>query len=168
MTTWLTDREQTAWLRLIAVVELLPGALEAQLRRDADLSHFEYYVLAMLSESPDRTLPMTALARRTNGSLSRVSHVVRRLVERGFVDRRPSARDGRITEVVLTDPGYDKVVAAAPGHVSAVREQVIDALTPGQVDQLAAIMDAVLRRIDPDGSMTGSWVPPDGPGTPLP
>jgi len=160
MTTWLTDREQSAWLRLMAVVEILPAALEAQLRRDAGLSHFEYYVLAMLSEAPVRTLPMTALARRTNGSLSRLSHVVRRLVERGFAVRTPSQQDGRITEVGLTDDGYAKVVATAPGHVATVREVVIDALTPDQVGQLAAIMDALLARIDPDGSMTGPWIGP--------
>lgn len=163
MTTWLTDREQTAWMRLIAVVELLPGVLEAQLRRDADLSHFEYFLLAMLSEAPDRTLPMTALARRTNGSVSRVSHVVRRLAGREFVERRTSARDARITEVALTEAGYSKVVCTAPGHVTAVRRQVIDALSAEQVDQLASIMDAVLGRIDPDGAMT-DWVRPVGPG----
>ena len=52
---WLTDDERVAWVRLAAVVELLPGVLDSQLRRDADLSHFEYFVLAMLSEAPGRT-----------------------------------------------------------------------------------------------------------------
>lgn len=163
MTTWLTDREQTAWVRLIAVVELLPGALETQLRRDAGLSHFEYFTLAMLSEAPDRTLPMTGLARRTNSTLSRLSHVVRRLAGYGFVVRAPSARDGRITEVGLTEAGYAKVVATAPGHVATVRAQVIDALTPKQVDQLAGIMDAVLARVDPNGAMTDGWTRPGVP-----
>lgn len=163
MTTWLSDREQIAWLRLIAVVELLPGALEAQLRRDADLSHFEYFVLAMLSEAPDRTLPMTALSRRANGSLSRVSHAVRRLADRGFVRRGSDPKDGRITVVSLTGDGFDKVVTTAPGHVDRVREQVIEALTPAQVDQLADIMGAVLGRIDPAGEMT-DWVRPARPG----
>ena len=160
MTTWLTDREQTAWVRLIAVVELLPGALETQLRRDAGLSHFEYFTLAMLSEAPDRTLPMTGLARRTNSTLSRLSHVVRRLAGWGFVVRAPSARDGRITEVGLTEAGYAKVVATAPGHVATVRALVVDALTAEQVDQLTGIMDAVLARVDPAGAMTDAWTRP--------
>ena len=51
---WLTDDERVAWVRLAAVLELLPGVLDTQLRRDADLSHFEYFVLAMLSEAPGR------------------------------------------------------------------------------------------------------------------
>lgn len=35
--------------------------------------------------------------------------------------------------------------------------------TAEQVDQQAAIMDAVLSRIDPDAAMT-DWVRPVGPG----
>src|SRR6187431_1564696 len=122
---WLSADELSAWKKLIAVVELLPGTLESQLQRDSGLSHFEYFTLAMLSEAPDRTLPMTGLARRTNSTLSRLSHVVRRLAGWGFVVRAPSARDGRITEVGLTESGYAKVVATAPGHVATVRAQVI-------------------------------------------
>src|SRR5690349_21438260 len=96
-TPWLDTAEREAWLRLIAVVELLPGALDAQLRRDAGLTHFEYYVLAMLSEAPERTLRMTSLAQRTNATLPRLSHVVRRLEDRGLVERFPCLEDGRAT-----------------------------------------------------------------------
>src|SRR3954470_12630381 len=129
-TRWLADDEQAAWIRLIAVVELLPGVLDSQLRRDADLSHFEYFLLAMLSEAPERTLRMTALAVRTNATLPRLPHVVRRLEDRGLVERFPCPEDGRATNARLTEEGWAKVVATAPGHVQTVREHVIDALTP--------------------------------------
>lgn len=151
---WLDETQLDAWVKLIAVVELLPGVLDHQLRRDAGLTHFEYFVLAMLSEASDRTLRMTALAQRTNATLPRLSHVVRRLEERGLVERRPCPEDGRATNAVLTDEGWAEVVEAAPGHVATVRRHVIDALTPAQVDQLAAIADALLGRLDPDGHMT--------------
>ena len=35
-TNWLTRDELAAWVRLTAVLELLPGVLDTQLRRDAD------------------------------------------------------------------------------------------------------------------------------------
>ena len=76
---WLTAEEMRAWLRLVAVTELLPSALDTQLRRDAGLTHFDYFVLSRLSEAPERTLRMTALAQGTNATLPRLSHVVRRL-----------------------------------------------------------------------------------------
>lgn len=151
MTNWLDDRQRAAWVRLAAVVELLPAALDSQLRRDADLTHFDYFVLAMLSEAPESTLRMTALARSTNATLPRLSHVVRRLEERGFVERFPCPEDGRATNARLTAEGWDKVRATAPGHVATVRHHVIDALTPEQLDQLGDICEAVLGRLDPDG-----------------
>jgi DNA-binding MarR family transcriptional regulator len=148
---WLTDEERIAWVRLAAVLELLPGVLDTQLRRDSDLTHFEYFVLAMLSEAPGRTLRMTSLAARTNATLPRLSHVVRRLEDRGLVRRFPCPEDGRATNAQLTDAGWEKIVAAAPGHVATVRQQVIDALSPEQVGQLAEITAAILGRVDPDG-----------------
>lgn len=148
---WLDDDELTAWIRLVGVVELLPGVLDAQLRRDAGLSHFEYFVLAMLSEAPQRTLRMTALAARTNATLPRLSHVVRRLEERGLVERSACPQDARATNARLTDDGWERLRTTAPSHVETVREHVIDALTPEQVGQLGRIAEAILGRLDPDG-----------------
>ena len=156
-TRWLDDEEIAAWTRFIAVVELLPGALDSQLRRDAGLTHFEYFTLAMLSEAPERTLRMTALATRTNATLPRLSHVVSRLETRGLVEREACTDDRRATDVRLTTTGWAAIVAAAPGHVATVRELVVDALTGAQVRQLGEISDALLERLDPSGAMTAPY-----------
>ena len=153
-TTWLDDAQHAAWVKLVAVVELLPGVLDTQLRRDAGLTHFEYFVLAMLSEAPERTLRMTSLAQRTNATLPRLSHVVRRLEDRDLLQRFPCPEDGRATTARLTHEGWATVVAAAPGHVANVRRHVIDALSPAQVGQLDAIASSLLGQLDPDGHMT--------------
>lgn len=155
MTRWLDDREIGAWMRLAAVVELLPGVLESQLKRDSDLSHFEYWVLSMLSEAPKRTLRMSDLASRTSATLPRLSHVVQRLEERGFVTRVACPSDRRATNAKLTAAGWKKVVAAAPGHVENVRQAVIDQLTPEQLTQLAGIADRILQQVSPD---TAQWI----------
>jgi DNA-binding MarR family transcriptional regulator len=151
---WLSSEERAVWVRLSAVLELLPGVLDSQLRRDAGLTYFEYYLLAMLSEAPDRTLRMTALAQRTNATLPRLSHVVRRLEDRGLVTRFPCLEDGRATNAQLTDAGWDAVVDAAPGHVTTVRHHVVGALSPRQLHQLGDVADALLSRLDPQGRMT--------------
>jgi len=150
---WLDDAERAAWLRLIGMVELLPVALDSHMRQQAGLTHFEYYVLAMLSEAPERTLRMTALAARTNATLPRLSHVVRRLEDRNLVERFPCPEDGRATNARLTDTGWEKVRTTAPKHVGEVRRLVFDALTPEQVDRLTEIAGAVLARLDPDGTL---------------
>ena len=149
---WLDADERAAWLSLAGVVTLLPGALDAQLQRDAGLSHFEYMVLAMLSERPNRTVRMSELAALANGSLSRLSHVARRLEEQGYLVREACTEDRRATNAILTDTGYAKVVATAPGHVEAVRRLVFDALSPEQRGQLQTIGERILGRVNPGGS----------------
>jgi DNA-binding MarR family transcriptional regulator len=79
-----------------------------------------------------------------------MSHVVNRLEKRGWVRRTPDPADGRYTLATLTDDGWDKVVATAPGHVEAVRSLVFDSLTRTQTRQLSDIGHRVLRAIDPD------------------
>ena len=151
---WLSEDERAAWVQLAAVTELLPGVLDSQLRRDADLTFYEYYVLAMLSEAPERTLQMTALAARTNATLSRLSHVVTRLADRGLVERFTCPEDRPATNARLTATGWAKVQESAPGHVVTVREHVIDRLTVDQIRQLSAITRALLTSLDPDGNLT--------------
>lgn len=151
---WLSREEQDAWLPFAGTLFRLPAALDAQLQRDAGLTHFEYLVLATLSETPDRTRRMSELAVFVNGSLSRLSHVVKRLEQRGWVRREPCPEDGRYTNAILTDAGWDKLVATAPGHVDAVRRLVIDVLSTSQLGQLRDIGQRILHGIDSDATVS--------------
>lgn len=153
---WLSDAERVAWVKFAAILELLPKALDAQLIRDEELTHFDYFTLAMLSEAPDRTLRMTRLAARTNATLPRLSRVVSRLEESGLIERSLCAEDRRATNATLTALGWERVVHAAPGHVENVRAFVLDVLTPAQLAELSTIASRLLSRLDPDGRMTAS------------
>ena len=161
---WLSAEEQQTWLSLVGILTLLSPALDAQLQRDAGISHFEYQVLAMLSEAPERTARMSRLAVLANGSLSRLSHGVSRLERRGWVERRPDADDGRYTLAVLTDAGWEKVVATAPGHVAEVRRLVLDPLTKAQQRHALEISHRILHAIDPSDVCTGGRGRPDTTG----
>lgn len=150
---WLDDAEQRAWRQLAAVILKLPSELDRQLQRDAGMSHFEYWVIALLSEAPDRSLRMSHLAAQANASLSRLSHVVSRLEGRGWVTRQPCPDDARATLAMLTEAGWREVVAAAPGHVAVVRALVFDGLDREEIDALASLCTTILERID--GPSTG-------------
>jgi DNA-binding MarR family transcriptional regulator len=149
---WLDDDQQRTWRAWLTVAELLPRALDAQLQRDAGISHAAYVVLAMLSESPSRSRRMSDLARRANQSQSRLSHTVARLEERGWVRRERSPDDGRGNLAVLTDAGWDVVRSVAPGHVDAVRAALFDPLTAEQAEALGDVLDTLVERLDPDHS----------------
>ncbi|MGZ6826964.1 MAG: MarR family winged helix-turn-helix transcriptional regulator [Mycobacteriales bacterium] len=152
MTQWLTEDEQRAWLAWLGATELLMGALDAQLQRDAGFPHAYYAILAQLSAAPERTLRMSDLASVVNASPSRLSHAVSKLEERGWVHRRACPTDGRSTLATLTDEGFAVLERTAPGHVAAVRANLVDRLTPEQVGQLEQICNAVLDGLDPSGA----------------
>ncbi len=131
-TRWLTPDEMETWFALSLLLAKLPSALGAQLQRDSDLSFVEYYVLAGLSDQPDRTMRMSNLAILANSELSRLSHLMRRLERRGLVRREPDPDDGRYTNAILTSAGLDHLTQAAPGHVAQVRELVFESLSPAE------------------------------------
>jgi DNA-binding MarR family transcriptional regulator len=149
---WLTASELESWLSLVRLLTWLPWSIDQQLRRDSKLRMVEYQVLAMLSESPDRTMRMSALADVTNASLSRLSHVVERLERRRFVRRTPDLTDGRYTKAILTDKGFETLAAAAPGHVRHLRSLVIDVLSPEQLRRVGDDAARITARIDTLGA----------------
>ena len=142
-TRWLTPHEQGAWRAYLEMTRLLFDTLDRELQRDAGMPHAYYVLLVALSEAPERTLRMSELAEQTQSSRSRLSHAVARLEEAGWVRREACDTDKRGAVAVLTEAGYRKLVAAAPGHVSGVRRHLFDRLTAEQVVQLRTISEAV-------------------------
>ena len=147
---WLNAEERQTWLALVSMLIRVPSALDTQLQRDSGISHFEYQVLAGLSEAPRRTLRMSTLALLAEGSLPRLSQAVSRLEKRGWVRRIPDPADGRYTLAILTDAGWNKVAETAPGHVEEVRRLIFDPLTKAQTRQLRDIGRRIMGAIDPD------------------
>ncbi|GAA3565444.1 MarR family transcriptional regulator [Amycolatopsis ultiminotia] len=126
---WPDDDEHAAWINLVKVLLTLPGALESQLLRDADLTLLGYMILARLSVLPDRTLQMSDIAVMAGGSLPRISHAVKRLEDRGWVVRTVRTGQGRRSTVAtLTEQGRQHLEAAAPAHVENVRRLVVEPL----------------------------------------
>jgi DNA-binding MarR family transcriptional regulator len=145
---WLTADQEAAWRAFASVLVRLPWALEYQLQRDAGLSFIEYHALAMLSETPDHTRRMSDLAAVTNASLSRLSHLIKKLEGRGFVRRETDPTDGRYTNAVLTTAGHEYLIASAPAHVATVRQLVIDPLTKAELRQLHEAAERILRQVE--------------------
>lgn len=146
---WLDHDELRAWMYLVALVEALPAALDAQLKRDAGLNRFEYMILVGLSDSPDRTMAMSQLALAATGSLSRLSHAVSRLESKGWVERRATGT-GRQMDVRLTDTGFARLQEIAPGHVREARRLVVDTLPRQDLLALGRSAGAILRTVSPE------------------
>ncbi|GAA4844522.1 MarR family winged helix-turn-helix transcriptional regulator [Luteimicrobium xylanilyticum] len=157
--TTLVGDDLETWAALATVLEWLPAALDTQLQRDAQLTHFEYGVLYALSTAPGRTLRMSVLAGYANSTLSRLSRAATRLEAKGWLRRTPDPEDGRYTLALLTDLGRQKVDDATPGHTETVHRLVLDRLTQPQTRQLREISRRIARAIRDDGA----WSPPAAP-----
>ncbi|MFD5825830.1 MarR family winged helix-turn-helix transcriptional regulator [Lentzea sp. NPDC060358] len=145
---WLNAEEKDAWTGLVSVLLLMPGRLEAPLQ-ESGLSLFDYLVLSHVSEAPGRRIRMSELAVLANGSLSRLSNVVKRFEQRGWVERYPDPENGRYTIASLTDEGFAVVEAAAPVHLRAVRQFVLDPLTAEDRQALTRIAAKLRVTIPP-------------------
>ena len=145
---WLDAGELSAWLAVVRLITRLPWAIDGRLQRDADLSMVEYMTMAMLSNTPEHTLRMSDLAEHTSTSLSRLSHLVKRLEAREFVRREPDPTDGRFTNAILLPAGLAKLESAAPGHVAYVRRLVVDNLSGERLRRLGRDAEQIVQRID--------------------
>jgi DNA-binding MarR family transcriptional regulator len=145
--------ESRAWLALVATCELLPAALDAQLRAGAGITHFEFMVLSGLMQAGRSTLRVSDIAAMTNATLPRLSKVIGKLETRGLVQRGGNADDARVTEVRLTSEGRKVLVHALPEHLAQVRDLVIDRLDPAQLTALADMLEPLVERLDPGRRM---------------
>jgi len=137
-TRWLDQDEMRAWLGLLGIVMELPQALDRQLRAQAGIGHAYYSILAVLSSSPNQESRLRDIAARTGTSLSRLSHAIDALQDKGWVLRQPS-EDARRSTARLTPAGAAMLERVAPGHVSEVRRLVFDRLDPQDVRHLTEI-----------------------------
>jgi len=146
-TKWLSTAEQRAWRAYLESTKVLFDALDRDLQREAGIPHAYYEILVRLSEAEGRALRMSELAASTLSSRSRLSHAVSRLEERGWVVREECPTDRRGQVATLTDEGFAVLDAAAPGHVSAVRDLVIDRLTPAQLATLTEVGETIIAAV---------------------
>ena len=144
---WLSAEEMRAWQAFLAAGALLDRRLDQQLRQEAGLSHAQYEILVRLAEAPGGELRMTDLAGALYTTKSGLTYQITKLEKAGLVRRSTWPGDVRGVVAILTGAGRDRLTEAAPGHAAAVRELLIDVLTPGQLSAIADGLGAVTRRL---------------------
>lgn len=145
---WLDEQEERAWRSLQLMQMRLEGALARQLAADSSLSYPDYVVLVALTDRSDGRMRLFELAGELGWEKSRLSHHVRRMVDRGLVEKERCDADRRGAYVVVTRRGRTEIGAAAPGHVAAVRRLFVDRLTPAQLDAIGDVAETVLAALD--------------------
>ncbi|GIH75704.1 MarR family winged helix-turn-helix transcriptional regulator [Planobispora longispora] len=144
---WLNETELRAWTGFLETSDLLHRMVEQQLREVGGVTTVQYDILHRLNESPEKRLCMTDLAERLVSSRSGITYQVAQLEKAGLLRREDAPDDERRVLAAITEKGRRVLETTAPGHVEAVRAGLLDSLTPDQVAQLAAIMDATRARL---------------------
>src|SRR5713101_9271208 len=145
--------QQRAWLAYMRVQLRLTYEMYRQLQADSNLSLADYDVLNALRYAPGGRMRVTALAARIGWERSRLSHHVRRLQNRGLVECRPAPSDRRVTEVTLTDQGWDDITRASRGHIDLVRWLFFEGLPDELVEPLTAALERVYDNILDRGTL---------------
>ncbi|HEY0118092.1 MAG TPA: MarR family winged helix-turn-helix transcriptional regulator [Cellulomonas sp.] len=140
---WLTAEQQRHWRTFRDATVMLLDVLGRDLDERSGLSLHEYEVMVRLSEADGHTLRMSQLASTIAHSRSRLTHTIARMEAAGLVRRVACSSDARGVNCVLTDDGWAALVAAAPWHVAAVREHLVDRLSDQQLAALGDAMEAV-------------------------
>lgn len=146
-TPTLTADAQQTMRAFLTAARLLSEQLGQELRRESGMSQIHYEILAWLSDSPAQQSKMSELARRTGVSTSRLSHLVDRLEQRGWIERLHSATDGRVHLARLTDAGRHALEEAAPWHEECAQSRLLDHLTDEQLQQLRQISEVLGERL---------------------
>lgn len=146
MSKWLTPGEMRAWRAYIIASRRLYEALERDLA-DHGLSMADYEVITQLSDAPQRRMRMSELAENSLLSRSRLSHRMKVLEVAGLVQRENCNDDRRGAFAVLTEKGWQAIVAAAPDHVSSVRARFIDLLHSEEHEALAGVFERVGEKL---------------------
>jgi DNA-binding MarR family transcriptional regulator len=104
----------------------------------------QYAVLKALEASTEPS--QTTLVEMTGIDRSTVADIVRRLVERGLVQRRRTRRDARMYALRLTAKGHQSLRSAEPA-AQTTDEKLLATLEPAErrafIDALARIVKAI-------------------------
>jgi DNA-binding MarR family transcriptional regulator len=142
----MTARELAIWRSLLDTTADLRRILGAQLQ-ESGLSPADYQVLLALREADGTRLRSSELAASIDWERSRLSHHLGRMERRGLIRRDDCATDSRGAEVSLTEDGAGVFRRASAPHLTAIKKHFADALTPGQFEALADILQALQNHL---------------------
>ena len=143
---WLNPAEESAWRKYIVASRRLYEALDEDLATHG-LSLSDYEILVHLSDAKDRSLRMSDLADKTILSRSRLSHRIKYMEGKGWVERMKCDSDKRGTWAVMTTKGWNAIVKAAPDHVASIRNRFIDQISKADQANIASAFEKVEKTL---------------------
>jgi DNA-binding MarR family transcriptional regulator len=133
------------WARLLRVSRNLLERVEAALKRDGFPPLAWYDVLLELRRAGTNGLRPFELQDRILLAQYNLSRLIDRLVDAGYVERRPCADDGRGHMLALTAAGQDLLKRMWPSYKTAIENEFGDRLSLSEALKLKAVLGKLDR-----------------------
>ncbi len=134
----LTPIEDDAWQGFLYAHDRIWREIEAGLA-PLNVSMAEYSVLSLLGRAGDEGMRMSDLAKRRVMSSGGFTRMADRLEQRGLIERRRTAEDGRGYRAVLTHEGRSTLRKAWRQQYGDLRRLFLDRLDEADLRDLARI-----------------------------
>lgn len=132
--------------RINRCAALLQHKLETTFAR-FDLSMWEFDMLAALRRSGAPNLSPTELFSTLMVTSGTMTHRLKRLETRGFIERVPNAEDARSMLVKLSDSGRELIDRAVEEHIENER-QILSGLSAETLSELDNSLSAFLHTLE--------------------
>ena len=129
-----------AWRSYLQSHASILRALDAELIAEHAMTTRDYEVLLYLAQSPERKLPMSALAESTMLTRSGITRLVDGLVASGLIERVSCPNDARVSYAQLTVVGYEKLRHAGCTHIASIRRLFLEHFSADEIDLLADLL----------------------------
>ncbi|KAB7780622.1 Transcriptional repressor MprA [Xanthomonas sacchari] len=140
-------RQAALVLRLIKLLHKLSLDQSNEVLRPYGLSYAEYNVLMMIDASPDGILNPSQLSDAAGEKSANITRLTSQLVDKGLIQRMPSAEDRRMLLLRLTEAGERLIEALIP-DLSVQLDTYVRHLDPAALAQLQALLKTLLRGVE--------------------
>lgn len=140
----LSAEEMAAWRPFAVAATTVVSALDAEMKAAFGISHFDHALLLVVVASPRRQARMSDLARFLSVEPSSITYRVRKLEDRGLLERRQDAGDRRVTWAAITVKGMRLLRDAWPVHREGIRRHFLAHVRPQDLTTLAAVFDSIV------------------------
>ena len=114
-----------------------------------------YALEALFREGPMAT---SELARRLNLDLSTTTRLVDQLVRKKLALRRTGSQDGRVREILITEPGH-RLIARIEEDFSNLLNSAIDDLSPAIQEVIPEALSRIAKALEACDSKSTIFIP---------
>ena len=143
-TSGLSKQRLRLWLRMLRATRSIENELRERLRIHHATTLPRFDVLAALYRNQEG-LKMSELGRVLMVSNGNITGIIDRLVDDGWVARKPIAGDRRATRVALTAKGHDQFHAMAAEHEAWVND-IMAGLDASELAELIPPLERLAQR----------------------